>query len=210
MYFATAESLSPTRRASGCSGATTTYVAPISVSARVVKTRTSSPPPSVAKAISAPSDLPIHDRCIVIVPSGQSSPSSSAASRSASAVILSTHCRSGLRSTGKPPRSERPSMISSLASTVPRPAHQLTGFSSWKARPCSKSLRKIHCVHLTYPTSVVASSRSQSYEKPSERSCRLKFAMFSLVVTSGCVPVFIACCSAGRPNESHPIGCSTS
>ena len=57
---------------------------------------------------------------------------------------------------------------------------------------------------------VVASSRSQSYEKPSERSCRLKLAMFCLVVASGCVPVLMACCSAGRPKASQPIGCSTS
>ncbi len=29
------------------------------------------------------------------------------------------------------------------------------------------------------------------------------------IVTSGWVPVFIACCSAGRPKESQPIGCKT-
>jgi len=37
------------------------------------------------------------------------------------------HCRSRLRNTGKLPRSLRPSEVtSSLASTVPRPGHQLT------------------------------------------------------------------------------------
>lgn len=36
------------------------------------------------------------------------------------------------------------------------------------------------------------------------RSCRLKLAMFSYVVTPGCVPVLMACCSAGSPKESHP------
>ena len=29
------------------------------------------------------------------------------------------------------------------------------------------------------------------------------------VVTAGCTPVWIAYCSAGSPNASHPIGCST-
>jgi len=145
-----------------------------------------------------------------IVPSGHCSPSSSSARRSAYSVILSTHWRSGRRSTGKEPRSERPSITSSFASTVPSFGHQLTCTSDWTARLRLKSWTKIHCVHLTYPSSVVASSRSQSYEKPSDLSCRLKLAMFSPVVTAGCVPVLIACCSAGSPNESHPIGWSTS
>ena len=34
--------------------------------------------------------------------------------------------------------------------------------------------------------------------------------MLASVVALGCVPVLMACCSAGSPNESHPIGCSTS
>ena len=29
------------------------------------------------------------------------------------------------------------------------------------------------------------------------------------VVIAGCTPVWIAYCSAGSPNASHPIGCST-
>ena len=37
-----------------------------------------------------------------------------------------------------------------------------TGASEMYARPCSYSLQKIHCVHLKYPGSVVASSRFQS------------------------------------------------
>ena len=49
-----------------------------------------------------------------------------------------------------------------------------------------------------------------THEKPSACSWRLKLAMFSFVVSRGCVPVLIACCSAGSPNESQPIGCSTS
>ena len=37
------------------------------------------------------------------------------------------HCCNGRRNTGKLPRSLRPSAVtSSLASTVPRPGHQLT------------------------------------------------------------------------------------
>ena len=41
--------------------------------------------------------------------------------------MRSIHCRSGMRTTGWPPRSLMPSMTSSLASTVPRAGHQLTG-----------------------------------------------------------------------------------
>ena len=33
--------------------------------------------------------------------------------------------------------------------------------------------------------------------------------MFFSVVARGCVPVFLACCSAGRPKASQPIGCIT-
>lgn len=74
-------------------------------------------------------------------------------------------------------------MISSLANTVPRASHQLTLTSDWLARPTLTNLRNIHCVQRTYASSVVASSLSQSYEKPRLLSWRLKFAMFSYVVT---------------------------
>ncbi len=33
--------------------------------------------------------------------------------------------------------------------------------------------------------------------------------MFFSVVVRGWVPVFLACCSAGSPKASHPIGCIT-
>jgi hypothetical protein len=33
--------------------------------------------------------------------------------------------------------------------------------------------------------------------------------MFAAVVVAGCVLVWIAYCSAGSPNASQPIGCST-
>src|SRR5690606_21692411 len=58
----------------GCSGASTMYVAPKSVSGRVVKTRMrSSGLPATAKSTSAPSDRPIQFRCISLVLSGHSS-----------------------------------------------------------------------------------------------------------------------------------------
>ena len=80
--------------------------------------------------------------------SGQSRSSRSFRSRSPYAVILSIHCFIGLRITGWFPRSLRPSMTSSFASTVPSAGHQFTGTSAWYARPRSSSLVKIHCVHL--------------------------------------------------------------
>ena len=91
----------------------------------------------------------------------QSSPSRSSRSRSAYAVMRSIHCRIGLRMTGCPPRSLKPSMTcksrgvssawatwlravalpaaslqaraSSLASTVPSAGHQLTATSACSA-----------------------------------------------------------------------------
>ena len=118
--------------ASGCSGAMTAYVAPISVSGRVVNTSivcgALALAPSTSNVISAPSERPIHVFCIVMVPSGHSIPSvaKSAASCSAYSVMRRTHWRSGMRITGKPPRSDLPSMTSSLARTVPNSAHQFT------------------------------------------------------------------------------------
>ncbi len=38
---------------------------------------------------------------------------------------------------------------------------------------------------------------------------RRKVAMFFAVVSRGCVPVWTAYCSAGRPKASQPIGCRT-
>ena len=40
-------------------------------------------------------------------------------------------------------------------------------------------------------------------------SCSRKRPTLVRVVTLGCVPVSMAYCSAGRPNASQPIGCST-
>ncbi len=44
--------------------------------------------------------------------------------------MRSIHCRSGIRTTGWPPRSDLPSTTSSLASTVPSAGHQFTGAST--------------------------------------------------------------------------------
>ncbi len=109
------------------------YVAPNSVSGRVVKTSIGST--SVGNPTVAPVDRPIQLRCISLIDSGQSIPSRSAISRSAYAVMRSIHWRSGRRNTGKFPRSDRPSAVtSSLDSTVPSPGHQLTGDSCTNAR----------------------------------------------------------------------------
>ena len=78
----------------------------------------------------APSDLPIQLRCMSFRDSGQSNSSKSSSKRSAYSVILNIHCRMGLRTTGCPPRSDRPSITSSLARTVPSASHQFTGTSS--------------------------------------------------------------------------------
>jgi len=115
---------------SACSGESTRNVAPQSVSGRVVKTVIVSSAPSTEKRTSAPSERPIHSRCWILIDSGQSRPSRSASRRSAYAVILSIHCFSGRRTQGKLPRSERPLMTSSLASTVFNSSHHHTGTSA--------------------------------------------------------------------------------
>ncbi len=126
-------------------GASTMYVAPKSVSGRVVKTRITSGlavsdqargpsamicrplPASMGKSTSAPKLRPTQLRCMSMIGRGQSTSSSSSIKRSAYAVMRSIHCVSGMRMTGKPPRSLLPSMTSSLASTVPSSGHQFTG-----------------------------------------------------------------------------------
>ena len=79
----------------------------------------------------APVDRPIQFRCMILIGSGQSSLSRSASSRSPYAVIRIIHCLRLRLNTGKLPRSDRPSAVtSSLASTVPSPGHQFTGASA--------------------------------------------------------------------------------
>ena len=112
---------------SGCSGASTTNVAPNTVSGRVVKKRISAPSwPSTGNAISAPSDRPIQFVCITRTRSGQSMPSKLSSS-SAYLVIRKNHCSRARFSTGVSHRSHLPPMTCSLASTVRSFGHQFTG-----------------------------------------------------------------------------------
>ena len=108
---------------SGCSGASTMYVAPNNVSGRVVNTSISTSSwLSTGNRTDAPVERPIQLRCINLIESVQSSASRSSSRRSAYAVMRNIHCFSGRRYTGKLPRSLRPSPVtSSFASTVPRP-----------------------------------------------------------------------------------------
>jgi hypothetical protein len=129
-YSATMAACSGTVSAStsGCSGANTMNEAPNRVSGRVVNTVIG--PAAEAKSTRAPSLRPIQLRCIALIESVQSSRSRSSTSRSAYAVIRIIHWRMLRLNTGKLPRSLRPSAVtSSLATTVPRPGHQLTGAS---------------------------------------------------------------------------------
>ena len=88
------------------------------------------------KVTRAPWLRPIQFRCMIRTFSGQSTRSRSSASRSAYAVMRIIHWRRLRLNTGKLPRSERPSLVtSSLESTVPRPGHQLTGASTGVGQP---------------------------------------------------------------------------
>jgi hypothetical protein len=86
----------------GCSGATTMYVAPNSVSGRVVNTVSVASGPSTSaslKSASAPSERPIQWRCMSSTLADHSSSSRSVSSRSAYAVMRSIHWRIGRRTT---------------------------------------------------------------------------------------------------------------
>ena len=119
---------------SGCSGASTMYVAPKTVSTRVVKTVIASQSgagASSAKRISAPSERPIQFVCIVRIRSGHSSDEKSSSS-SAYCVIRKNHCSRSRISTTDSQRSQCPTPSSprstcSLASTVWQPGHQFAG-----------------------------------------------------------------------------------
>ena len=95
---------------SGCSGARTMNVAPNSVSGRVVKTRSRSPPGwcssgATSKSISAPSDRPIQFVCWMRMGSGQSMPVKSSSS-SAYVVVRRNHCSRSRFSTSAPQRQQ--------------------------------------------------------------------------------------------------------
>jgi hypothetical protein len=102
------------------------YVAPKSVSGRVVKTVIRWPP-GVANTSSAPSDRPIQFVWRRRVEADQSSVSRLARSRSAYCVIRKNHCSSTRCSTFTSGwRSQKPLMTCSLASTVLQAGHQFT------------------------------------------------------------------------------------
>ena len=83
---------------------------------------------ATVKCTEAPWDSPIQLRCMSLTFSGQLMPSRSAMRRWPYLVMRMDHWRSSRWKTGKLPRSDLPSAVtSSLASTVPRPGHQLTG-----------------------------------------------------------------------------------
>ncbi len=105
-------------------------VAPNRVSGRVVKTSRPASDRSTGNVTRAPWLRPIQLRCMSLTFSGQSTRSRSSARRSAYAVMRIIHWRRFFLKTGKLPRSERPSLVtSSLDSTVPSPGAQLTGAS---------------------------------------------------------------------------------
>ena len=51
--------------------------------------------------------------------------------------------------------------------------------------------------------------RSQSKPQPIRFIVATMFVMFRSVISRGCPPSRIAAFSAGRPNESKPMGCRT-
>ncbi len=109
------------------SGASTMNVTPNTVSARVVNISSArSSRPSMLKRISAPSERPIQLRCVSLIDSDHSILSRPLRRRSAYADTRRHHCHISFCTTGYPPRTERPSLTSSLASTVPSLGHQFT------------------------------------------------------------------------------------
>jgi hypothetical protein len=108
------------------------YVAPKTVSGRVVKTVIPSaaavPAAAVgrAKVRRAPSERPIQFRCAVRVVSDQSSVSRLSSSRCAYSLMRKNHCSSSRCSTTVPHRSHAPATTCSLASTVLQLGHQFT------------------------------------------------------------------------------------
>ena len=107
-------------------------VAPNSVSGRVVKTRSSSPPAwwsdgAVRKTISPPSDRPIQFVCWIRIGSGNSIPPKSSSS-SAYFVTRRYHCVRSRFSTFAPQRQQWRSAPSTCSrASVPSLGHQSTG-----------------------------------------------------------------------------------
>ena len=95
-----------------------------------------------------PFNFPIQFFCISLVELGKSIVSNPFSNFSAYSGILITHCFMFFFTTGYPPRSLFPSIISSLASTVPSSSHQLTLVSTYSTSPSKYICLNIHCVHL--------------------------------------------------------------
>ena len=121
------------RSTSGCSGARTMKVAPNSVSGRVVKTRSVSPPgwwssAAVSKSISAPSERPIQFVCWMRIGSGQSMPSKLEQLVGVLRSSAGTTARRSRFSTSAPQRQQRRSAPSTCSrASVPSLGHQSTG-----------------------------------------------------------------------------------
>ena len=109
-----------------CSGESTINETPNMVSGLVVNTSILFSIPVIWNLIVAPFDLPIQFFCVSFIDSDHSNLSISFISRSAYAVILILHCLIFFCSTGCPPLSENPFLISSFAKTVPSSGHQFT------------------------------------------------------------------------------------
>ena len=148
MYSSTASLLRRSTSTSGCSGRR-----------RGTSPRTACPAWSCASSFERPWSTPARRTqaarlappdpvALHLLDALRQSRSSRSFREPVSTRILSIHCFIGLRITGWFPRSLRPSMTSSFASTVPSAGHQFTGTSAWCARPRSSSLVKIHCVRL--------------------------------------------------------------
>ena len=135
----------------------------------------------MANRTSAPSLRPIHAACIMRVDSGHSTRSRSSRSLCAYAVMRNIHCRSGIRKTGWPPRSLRPSMISSLASTVPSAGHQFTVCTPRYAKRCvSKCACRCSGVHADHFFSICCAPKAvPSPPSPITEMTRSSFSNFN-------------------------------
>jgi hypothetical protein len=124
-------------------------VAPKSVSGRVEKTRTSTPPGmcvsgALRKTTSAPSLRPIQFVCMMRTGSGQSMPLKSSSS-SVYFVMRRNHWARSRFSTFAPHLQQRRSAPSTCSrASVPSLGHQSTGAVARYARPASRKRRKSH------------------------------------------------------------------
>ncbi len=125
-------------------------------------------------------------------------------------MVLKNHCSSFRASTTEPHRLQRPSWTCSFASTVWSLGHHFTSEDLRYASPASRRRRNSHWFQRMYSSSCVDTSRSQSIAQPTRFIVSRMLRMFRSTISRGCPPSSIAAFSAGRPNESKPIGRSTS